>query len=89
MDSLAATLNWTESTVHDFAKYQLYRSETPTVTTSATLVVDIDESSVTSFRDTKLESDTQYYYRIFVVDDGTNPGPESTGSNTITFTTTM
>lgn len=87
IDTTAATMSWSESTVHDFKSYQLYRDEIPTVTTASTLVVEIDESTATSFRDTALESSTTYYYRIFVVDDGQDPGPESSGSNTITFTT--
>ena len=87
IDSTEATLNWVASTEHDFDSYRLYRDEIPTVTTSSTLVVEIDEIGITSFRDTDLQSSNQYYYRIFVVDNGSNPGSESTGSNTITFST--
>ena len=87
IDSTEATLSWTLSTEHDFASYRLYRDETPTVTTSSTLVVEIDEIGILSFRDTDLQSANQYYYRVFVVDDGSNPGSKSTGSNTITFST--
>jgi fibronectin type 3 domain-containing protein len=81
----SATLSWTESTVHDFASYRLYRDETLTVTTGSTLVVEIDERTGTSFRDTGLSPGVTYYYRVFVVDHGA-PDPESTGSNTISFT---
>jgi hypothetical protein len=87
IDTTAATLTWGASTVHDFAYYRLYRDETPTVTTASTRVVEIDLRDATTFRDHDLKPSTTYYYRVFVVDDGTNPGPKSTGSNAITLTT--
>jgi hypothetical protein len=85
IDSTAATLSWTESAVHDFDAYQLYRDEIATVTTASALVVEMDDTAFTSFRDTDLEPSTRYYYRVFVVDDAEEA--ESTGSNTITLVT--
>jgi hypothetical protein len=87
VDSTAATLTWGQSLAHDFASYRLYRDVNPTVSTSSHLVVQIDERSVLSFRDTTLSSSTLYYYRVFVFDSGTSPGPKSTGSNAVSFTT--
>ncbi|MCK4414026.1 MAG: fibronectin type III domain-containing protein [Candidatus Eisenbacteria sp.] len=85
VDSTAATLTWTASNAHDFACYRLYRDEIATVTTASTLVVEIDTASATSFRDTELEPETRFHYRVFVIDDADEPG--STGSNTITLVT--
>jgi hypothetical protein len=87
IDTTAATLTWAQSSARDFAFYRLYRDVTPTVTTASTRVVEIDLRDATTFRDLDLEPATTYYYRLFVVDDGTNPGPKSTGSNTVTLTT--
>ncbi len=81
----AATLSWEESEVHDFAFYRLYRDVISTVTTSSTLVVEMDDESFTSYRDTDLEPGTQYYYRVFVVDDADEA--EATGSNTVSVET--
>ena len=85
VDSMAATLSWDESDVHDFAFYRLYRDVISTVTTSSTLVVEMDDESFTSFRDEDLEPGTQYYYRVFVVDDADEA--EATGSNTVSVVT--
>jgi len=81
----SVVLNWSQSTAHDFASYRVYRDVIPTVGTASTLVVEIDERDVNSFRDTELEASTNYYYRVFVMDDGENPGPMSSGSNTISY----
>ncbi len=83
--STRVTLSWTESTIHDFAKYILYRDEISTVTTSSTKVVEMDDLTFISFQDTELESSTRYYYRVFVIDDARES--EATGSNTISIET--
>ncbi|MCK4304699.1 MAG: hypothetical protein KAY24_10720 [Candidatus Eisenbacteria sp.] len=85
IDSTEVELSWGESDAHDFAYYRLYRDEISTVTTASFLVVEMDDRTFTSYRDVDLDLDTRYYYRVFVVDDATDP--ESTGSNTITFVT--
>jgi len=76
----AATVSWSASNAHDFKRYLLYRDFGPSVGTFSTLVADIEEQETTSFRDTGLEPGTVYYYRVFVEDDGVDPGPLSTGS---------
>jgi len=81
VDASGATLTWAASDAHDFASYQLYRDVIPTVTPGSTLVVELDSPSFTSFRDSELDGATQYYYRVFVVDDADDP--EQVGSNTI------
>ncbi|NNF06677.1 MAG: fibronectin type III domain-containing protein [Candidatus Eisenbacteria bacterium] len=86
--SSAATISWGRSFVHDFASYRLYRDEGPGVGSASTLVAEIFESDVTSYRDSGLDGGTTYYYRVFVVDDGVFPGEKATGSpNTIQITT--
>jgi len=85
IDSTSATLSWTQSTVHDFAYYRLYRDVVSAVSTASTLVSEMEDRGFTSMRDGGLESGTRYYYRVFVVDDAEEP--ESTGSNTITLVT--
>jgi fibronectin type 3 domain-containing protein len=85
IDTTAATLSWGQSQAHDFAFYRLYRDEIPTVTTGSTQVVELDQATFTSFRDTELETGTRYYYRVFVVDDADDE--QETGSNTITLQT--
>jgi|GEM_PF-280858 len=86
VDSTRVTLSWTASTAHDFGKYLLYRDEISTVTTSSTKVVEMDDATFTSFQNTDLSPGTQYYFRVFVIDDAREA--ETTGSNTITVTTT-
>lgn len=81
------TLSWGASDAADFAGYRLYRAETPNVTTAATLVKEVDERSATSFRDTTVRAGTTFYYRLYVIDNGVDPGPLAAGSNTITVTT--
>jgi fibronectin type 3 domain-containing protein len=85
VDTTSVTLSWTQSAAHDFAFYQLYRDLIPTVTTGSTRVVELDDAAFTSFHDTGLTAGTLYYYRVFVVDDGTEV--ESTGSNTVSAET--
>ncbi len=85
VDTTAATLSWSASDAHDFARYGLYRDEVATVTTGSTKVVEIDEKSSTTFRDRELEKGKRYYYRVFVFDDATEA--KSTGSNTVSIQT--
>jgi len=86
VDSVAATLSWSGSTVHDFKFYRVYRSEASGVSTASHLAAEIDNALITTYRDTGLTAGTSYHYRVYVVDDGTNPEPMSTGSNEIVVT---
>jgi hypothetical protein len=83
----AATLSWSASDVHDFASYKLFRDTVSSVTTGSTLVIELKDREALAYRDTALVSGHTYYYRVYVVDDGVNPGPEQSGSNVITVTT--
>jgi fibronectin type 3 domain-containing protein len=81
VDTTAATLTWSQSSVHDFAYYRLYRDSIPTVTPASSLLVEIDDPKSTSFRDHSLQPASTYHYRVFVYDDATEA--EHAGSNTI------
>lgn len=66
-DSLS--VSWTESPDDDFASYELYRSETPDVTTDDVLVSDTDLRTETSAVDSPLVVYTEYFYRVWVTND--------------------
>jgi fibronectin type 3 domain-containing protein len=77
------SLEWTSSTVSDFSAYRLYRSQTPPVTTSSTLIAGFSSRSTTTFTDTTLTASSPYYYRVFVVDRA----GQSSGSNELSVVT--
>ena len=85
IDSTSAEISWAASAAHDFDVYRLYRAEIATVTTTADLVAELDDATFTAYHDTALDPGTHYYYRVFVVDDASEP--KAVGSNTIDFTT--
>jgi hypothetical protein len=59
-------LSWTESSLGDFDRYELYRSTSANVTAANDLVFSSTTSTDTSFTDTGLSIGTTYYYRVFV-----------------------
>lgn len=61
-------LSWSPSGAEDFASYILFRAEEPQVDSTSTLVTTITEISTTSFEDTELKEDTDYWYRLYVFD---------------------
>ncbi|MCZ6821251.1 MAG: fibronectin type III domain-containing protein [Calditrichaeota bacterium] len=61
-------ISWTQNNDQDFASYKLYRSKTPGVSDSSTLVTAIAQRGVLSHDDTNLSENTTYYYRIYVFD---------------------
>ncbi len=71
------SLTWSQSSVHDFESYRLYRDTAASVSETSTLVRQIDLPNVLAFTDAGLIDNTRYYYRVFVVDDAAG----STGSN--------
>ena len=60
-------LSWTESTLPDFDRYEVYRSTSANVTTANDLIFSSTTSTDTSFTDTGLSIGTTYYYRVFVI----------------------
>ncbi len=61
-------LSWSLSGAEDFASYILLRAEEPGVDSTATLVTTITERTTTSFEDTELKENTDYWYRLYVFD---------------------
>lgn len=61
-------LNWTRSNASDFQSYQIFRSNTSSVTTSSELVRTETSSSASTYRDSELDPGTQYYYAVYTVD---------------------
>jgi hypothetical protein len=62
------SLNWTQSTSPNFQAYRLYRANNGNVNTTSTLVSTIGNKASSGYTDTALNANTQYYYRIYVVD---------------------
>jgi len=60
------TLIWTQSRDDDFAAYRVFRSKFPGVDTTAVLDTTIITKSFVSYVDTELDSNTTYYYKVFV-----------------------
>ncbi len=85
-DSIA--LSWTnpldfDFTTPDFDSYKVFRSTSSPVTLESTLVETIDDVNQTTFTDTNLQSDTGFFYKVFVFDKT----GLSTGSNKVSATT--
>jgi hypothetical protein len=61
---------WTATSAKDFDSYELYRSETPAVSKGLSdLVATIPTRQDTSFVDSELQDNTEYYYKVYVLDD--------------------
>lgn len=63
-------LSWTQNNEDDFAAYYIFRSESPPVDTTANPIMIINTQTITSYNDLNLARDTQFYYRVFVYDEG-------------------
>jgi len=79
------TLSWTQNQDEDFASYRVFRSESPGVDSTSTLVTTITERTTVTYTDTDLKENTTYYYRVYVYDTG----GLCTGSNEVNATTTI
>jgi fibronectin type 3 domain-containing protein len=63
------TLTWSENPNTDFDEYRIYRSISPGVDLTATLVATINERQRTFYDDTGLDMGSfTYYYRVYVFD---------------------
>jgi fibronectin type 3 domain-containing protein len=76
-------LAWISSSIPDFKRYRIYRSESSTVDEGSELVTTITDQNAESYTDEELDPNTRYYYRLFIYD---NSGL-SAGSNTVNRTT--
>lgn len=79
----AILLNWSRNSERDFARYELRRSTNAGVNPSSPLLTSASQAEATSFLDTGLTENTEYFYRVFVVDRGGNV----VGSNELAQTT--
>jgi fibronectin type 3 domain-containing protein len=83
LQAMALRLSWSRNWDTDFDSYRIYRSETANVDSTLTPIAIINNQTTTSFDDTQLESNTRYFYRVFVFDsEGL-----SSGSNEVEGTT--
>lgn len=62
-------LAWSTSTASDFAQYKIYRGMTPGVDSTNFLVRTLSSRNASTVTDTGLTEDTQYYYRVYVIDN--------------------
>lgn len=79
----AVLLSWGQSGARDFNRYELRRSSTAGVGPDSELLVSLVEAGATTHLDTGLVENTEYYYRVFVLDHGGH----ATGSNELKITT--
>ncbi|MCC6356453.1 MAG: immune inhibitor A, partial [Verrucomicrobiae bacterium] len=73
----AIELAWTAYTGLDFQRYRVYRDTTASVGINSTLVADIDDPATTTFTDNTVQLDTDYHYRLYVVNGFGTHGPDS------------
>jgi len=63
------TLNWTQNTEGDFARYEIYRATNANVTRSSTLLKTITDRMTTTYTDSvAMIQPTHYSYRVYVID---------------------
>lgn len=63
-------LSWTRSDARDFFAYRVRRNGTGAVSEADPAVAEITNLDQTYFDDTGLQENTEYYYRVYVVDEG-------------------
>lgn len=63
-----SVLNWTKNLDRDFGSYRVYRSESPTMGSQATLLSVITDRNTTTYQDRSLSEKTTYYYAVYVYD---------------------
>ncbi len=76
-------LTWETSTATRFALYRVFRSLDDNIDDSGIPLSSIDQRLTTFYRDGDLESETPYYYRVYVYDQN----QKKTGSNIVSITT--
>lgn len=61
---------WNQNRESDFSCYQLFRSDAPGVNSNDKLITEIKDARNNSFLDSGLEKGKNYYYRLYVCDNG-------------------
>lgn len=62
------SISWTQSDATDFEYYRLFRDILPTVDDQSTMMYSTNSRTVTSYADTGLDANTDYYYSVWVYD---------------------
>jgi hypothetical protein len=78
-------LAWTRIEHQNFKYYRLFRSSSPGVTESSTMIFESSNIRDNYFTDSMLQPSTTYHYRVFVIDSD----DVSCGSNEVKITTRM
>jgi len=68
LSSWEIDLRWSESGGDAFALYRVYRGPTRGVSDTSELVLSVEDAAVVSWVDTMLNQNTEYFYRVYVVD---------------------
>jgi bacillopeptidase F (M6 metalloprotease family) len=76
-------LSWTQSNDSNFKQYEIYRSASSGITGTETPVGIVTNPIITNFTDTGLAAQTNYYYKIYIV----NQADAKSGSNEESATT--
>ncbi len=64
------SISWTQTDAEDFAFYRVFRDTDSDVGPASDLVFSTSSPTTTTYADTGLEYETQYYYAVVVYDDG-------------------
>ena len=70
-------LSWTENSDSNFARYELYYSQSSGVSQFDTLAASIADQATTEFTVEGLSSGTTYYYRVYVINDIEQAAPSN------------
>ena len=74
-------LTWSESLDSEWNNYKIFRSTTPDVSASSTLVTTITTKTTTTYKDQNLLPNTNYYYKIYVFTASDLASPSKDASN--------
>src|SRR6056297_552132 len=82
-------LSWTANSdpSYAFSQYKIYRNRNGGVNTSDTLITTINTQGTASFSDSGIPSGTQYYYKIYTLDNNDDDGADIVGSSEASATT--
>ena len=77
-------LAWVKSEANNFIQYEIYRSTDDTVDRTSTLVTCITDASITNFTDTLPFVGTDYFYKVFILNEDLlyNQGSDSVHEKT-------
>ena len=75
-------LTWARSNDVLFSHYAIHRSTAPGVGINSVLVAEISDQDTTTFTDTGLAVDTDYYYRVYAVSPYGTYSPDSASEST-------